>query len=128
MFVSSAGEVKTLMIQLLRGVRHLHDNWILHRDLKTSNLLLSHKGILKVNFHPLHLLQMSPMIQKCAYILVSICFLLLLVIQKVLQCAVKSNYVKVVNISKMKDIFCFLNRKDHFSQCVMINDSVNVTH
>ncbi|XP_078741915.1 cyclin-dependent kinase 11B-like, partial [Lampetra fluviatilis] len=42
------GEVKTLMIQLLRGVRHLHDNWILHRDLKTSNLLLSHAGILKI--------------------------------------------------------------------------------
>uniref|UniRef100_A0A8C2D3V7 cyclin-dependent kinase n=1 Tax=Cyprinus carpio TaxID=7962 RepID=A0A8C2D3V7_CYPCA len=42
------GEVKTLMIQLLRGVRHLHDNWILHRDRKTSNLLLSHKGILKI--------------------------------------------------------------------------------
>lgn len=44
----SVGEVKTLMIQLLRAVAHLHDNWILHRDLKTSNLLLSHKGILKV--------------------------------------------------------------------------------
>ncbi|XP_043532216.1 cyclin-dependent kinase 11B isoform X5 [Chiloscyllium plagiosum] len=42
------GEVKTLMIQLLKGVRHLHDNWILHRDLKTSNLLLSHSGILKI--------------------------------------------------------------------------------
>ncbi|XP_065061335.1 cyclin-dependent kinase 11A-like [Rhopilema esculentum] len=42
------GEVKTLMIQLLRGVNHLHDNWILHRDIKASNLLLSHKGILKV--------------------------------------------------------------------------------
>ncbi|KAK2172916.1 hypothetical protein NP493_918g00000 [Ridgeia piscesae] len=42
------GEVKTLMIQLLRGVAHLHDNWIIHRDLKTSNLLLSHKGILKI--------------------------------------------------------------------------------
>ncbi|EPQ06108.1 Cyclin-dependent kinase 11 [Myotis brandtii] len=42
------GEVKTLMIQLLCGVKHLHDNWILHRDLKTSNLLLSHAGILKV--------------------------------------------------------------------------------
>lgn len=37
------------MIQLLRGVKHLHDNWILHRDLKTSNLLLSHAGILKVS-------------------------------------------------------------------------------
>ena len=42
------GEVKTLMMQLLRGVQHLHNNWIIHRDLKTSNLLLSHSGILKV--------------------------------------------------------------------------------
>ncbi|ALC44785.1 Pitslre [Drosophila busckii] len=42
------GEVKCLIQQLLLAVAHLHDNWILHRDLKTSNLLLSHKGILKV--------------------------------------------------------------------------------
>lgn len=42
------GEVKTLMLHLLRGIRHLHDNWILHRDIKASNLLLSHKGILKI--------------------------------------------------------------------------------
>jgi len=42
------GEVKCLMIQLLRAIHHLHDNWILHRDLKSSNLLLSHNGILKV--------------------------------------------------------------------------------
>ncbi|XP_026474720.1 serine/threonine-protein kinase PITSLRE-like [Ctenocephalides felis] len=42
------GEVKCLVQQLLKAVAHLHDNWILHRDLKTSNLLLSHKGILKV--------------------------------------------------------------------------------
>ena len=43
------GEVKTLLMQLLEGVSHLHDNWIIHRDLKTSNLLLNHKGILKVS-------------------------------------------------------------------------------
>lgn len=42
------GEIKCLLRQLLLAVAHLHDNWILHRDLKTSNLLLSHKGILKV--------------------------------------------------------------------------------
>lgn len=46
--VFTIGEIKTLMQQLLRAVHHLHDNWILHRDLKTSNLLLSHRGILKV--------------------------------------------------------------------------------
>merc|ERR1712002_484797 len=42
------GEIKCLMIQLLRAIHHLHDNWILHRDVKASNLLLSHNGVLKV--------------------------------------------------------------------------------
>ena len=42
------GEVKTLMIQLLSGIAHLHDNWVVHRDLKTSNLLLSNQGVLKI--------------------------------------------------------------------------------
>ncbi|KJE89337.1 hypothetical protein CAOG_08444 [Capsaspora owczarzaki ATCC 30864] len=44
----SGGEVKTLMLHLLAGVNHLHDNWIIHRDLKTSNLLLSNQGVLKL--------------------------------------------------------------------------------
>jgi len=41
-------EVKCLMHQLLSGTAFLHDNWIIHRDLKTSNLLYSNKGILKI--------------------------------------------------------------------------------
>lgn len=40
-------EVKLLMKQLLSAVAHLHNNWILHRDLKTSNLLIN-KGKLKL--------------------------------------------------------------------------------
>jgi serine/threonine protein kinase len=43
-----AREVKCLMDQLLKGVDHLHQLWILHRDLKTSNLLMSHRGVLKI--------------------------------------------------------------------------------
>ncbi|KAM7192780.1 Protein kinase-like domain containing protein [Naviculisporaceae sp. PSN 640] len=43
-----ASEVKTLLLQLAAGVDYLHDNWILHRDLKTSNLLLSNRGQLKI--------------------------------------------------------------------------------
>ena len=44
----SIGEVKWLMLQLLEGVNYLHDNWVLHRDLKTSNLLLNKDGKLKI--------------------------------------------------------------------------------
>ncbi|EGT55796.1 hypothetical protein CAEBREN_10574 [Caenorhabditis brenneri] len=44
----SIGEQKTLMRQLLSGIEHMHKLWILHRDLKTSNLLMSHTGILKI--------------------------------------------------------------------------------
>lgn len=41
-------EVKRLLLQLASGVTYLHDNWILHRDLKTSNLLLNNRGQLKI--------------------------------------------------------------------------------
>lgn len=42
------GEQKAMMFQLLSGMEHLHNLWILHRDLKTANLLISHSGILKI--------------------------------------------------------------------------------
>ncbi|UKZ78129.1 hypothetical protein TrVFT333_005863 [Trichoderma virens FT-333] len=45
-FLSS--EVKRLLLQLTSGVAYLHQNYILHRDLKTSNLLLSNRGLLKI--------------------------------------------------------------------------------
>ena len=44
----SQSEVKCLMLQLFDGVKYLHDNWVLHRDLKTSNLLLNNRGELKI--------------------------------------------------------------------------------
>ena len=36
------------MLQLLSAVDHCHQNWILHRDLKTSNLLMNNRGTIKV--------------------------------------------------------------------------------
>ncbi|XP_062157483.1 cyclin-dependent kinase G-2 isoform X2 [Alnus glutinosa] len=44
----SQSEVKCLMLQLLEGVKYLHGNWVLHRDLKTSNLLMNNRGELKI--------------------------------------------------------------------------------
>lgn len=43
-----ASEVKALLAQLAAGVAFLHDRWVLHRDLKTSNLLLNNRGRLKI--------------------------------------------------------------------------------
>ncbi len=44
----SPSEIKTLLLQLASAVDYLHDNWILHRDLKTSNLLMNNRGQMKV--------------------------------------------------------------------------------
>ncbi|KAK7265575.1 hypothetical protein RJT34_33196 [Clitoria ternatea] len=44
----SISEIKSLMQQLLEGVKYLHGNWVLHRDLKTSNILLNSEGELKI--------------------------------------------------------------------------------
>ena len=41
-------EIKTLLLQLTSAVEYLHSNWILHRDLKTSNLLMNNRGQMKV--------------------------------------------------------------------------------
>ncbi|POS85114.1 kinase-like protein [Erysiphe pulchra] len=41
-------EIKTLLHQITSGTLYLHNNWILHRDLKTSNLLLNNRGVLKI--------------------------------------------------------------------------------
>lgn len=33
-------ELKSMLYQILSAVYHIHDNWFLHRDLKTSNILV----------------------------------------------------------------------------------------
>ena len=41
-------EVKGLLLQILRGVAHMHDHWTMHRDLKPSNVLLTASGTVKL--------------------------------------------------------------------------------
>lgn len=41
-------EAKSLLLQILSGIEYLHSHWILHRDLKTVNLLLNNRGEIKI--------------------------------------------------------------------------------
>jgi cyclin-dependent kinase 12/13 len=40
--------VKSYMFQLLSGMKYLHDHSILHRDIKTANILISRNNVLKI--------------------------------------------------------------------------------
>jgi len=44
----TAGQSKSILLQLIAALKHLHDSFILHRDLKLSNLLFTSKGELKL--------------------------------------------------------------------------------
>ncbi|KAJ5281671.1 hypothetical protein N7478_007043 [Penicillium angulare] len=41
-------EIKTLLLQVVGGLDFLHAQWIMHRDLKTSNLLMNNRGEVKI--------------------------------------------------------------------------------
>lgn len=44
----TTSEVKNIMAQLLSGIAYLHENWVLHRDVKTSNILYNNLGEIKL--------------------------------------------------------------------------------
>jgi cyclin-dependent kinase 10 len=41
-------EIKCLVLQIMNGLSFAHKNYVIHRDLKLSNLLLNKEGIVKI--------------------------------------------------------------------------------
>lgn len=46
--VLTPGNIKSYILQTLKGLEYLHMSWIMHRDLKPNNLLVNREGILKI--------------------------------------------------------------------------------
>jgi cyclin-dependent kinase 9 len=44
----SLGEIKKVMYQLFNGLYHIHQNRIVHRDMKPANILITKEGVLKL--------------------------------------------------------------------------------
>ncbi|KAJ0454719.1 putative protein-serine/threonine kinase CMGC-CDK-CRK7-CDK9 family [Helianthus annuus] len=41
-------QIKCYMLQLLKGIDHCHSRGVLHRDIKSSNILINNEGVLKI--------------------------------------------------------------------------------
>lgn len=41
-------DIKNMMLQLLEGINYIHCKKFMHRDIKAANILIDHKGVLKI--------------------------------------------------------------------------------
>eukprot|EP00038_Savillea_parva_P008296 m.176037 g.176037 ORF g.176037 m.176037 type:complete len:356 (-) comp14097_c0_seq1:70-1137(-) len=44
----NAGDIKSFLLMTCQGLEYLHSHWILHRDMKSANLLLTNTGVIKI--------------------------------------------------------------------------------
>ncbi|XP_016118607.1 cyclin-dependent kinase 10-like [Sinocyclocheilus grahami] len=63
----SEAQVKCIVLQLLKGLEFLHHNFILHRDLKVSNLLMTDKGCVKIGLIMHSIFPMTPRVVTLWY-------------------------------------------------------------
>ena len=59
----TAGQIKNIMRQILSGIAYLHSNNIIHRDIKSANILLNNKGVVKLGDFGLAR-TISPIVQR----------------------------------------------------------------
>ena len=46
--VLDTGSIKSYMLMTTQGLEYLHEHWILHRDMKPENILITSSGVAKL--------------------------------------------------------------------------------
>jgi cyclin-dependent kinase 12/13 len=73
-FVYEKSQIKFILYQLLLGIQYLHNNNILHRDIKTLNILLNNKGEVKIGDFGLSRIFTQNLKRKYTNRVVTICY------------------------------------------------------
>lgn len=55
----SESEVKCIILQVLQGLKYMHTRYIIHRDIKVSNLLMTDKGCVKIGIFTITFLRIQ---------------------------------------------------------------------
>lgn len=58
--VLSKGDIKAYMMAMLEALQHCHERWVVHRDIKPNNFLVSSDGVLKLTDFGLSRIYGSP--------------------------------------------------------------------
>lgn len=70
--IMTEGQIASVCRETLRGLQHLHSKGVIHRDIKSDNILLSMEGNIKLSMTPLLFLHSSALLTPAQPILGSV--------------------------------------------------------
>jgi len=73
-YTFNLSQIKYIFYQILSGMAYLHKNKIIHRDIKSSNILMNHKGEIKIGDYGLARRDSKSDNKKYTFKVVTICY------------------------------------------------------
>jgi cyclin-dependent kinase 12/13 len=73
-YTFNISQIKYIFYQILSGMAYLHKNKIIHRDIKSSNILMNHRGEIKIGDYGLARRDSKSDNKKYTYKVVTLCY------------------------------------------------------